>query len=174
MLVTLERNGFEATVNLDDLERRLDAGTRAVSRRILEDFRRRATSIYDDAKRAWPVGDRSRPRSRTGPHSRDLLRMDVRINVVTGEVRAVVISPAPYTRYIGAGTSKRGKPIVSVKAKEGADAVRPAGYQPGRKAAQRGMVRWTLLGWPERFHAKELVKDLGPQLIEAMQGEVGR
>ena len=100
--------------------------------------------------------------------------MDVRINVATGEVRAVVISPAPYTRYIGAGTTKSGKPIVSEQARYNAYWVRPKGYQPEKNAAQRGMVRWTLLGWPERWHAKELVKEIGPQLIEAMQGEVGR
>jgi hypothetical protein len=172
--ITLERDGFEASVDLDVLERQIDAGTRAVTRRILDEFRLRAQSIYTDAREAWPVGDRGRPHDKKGPHSRDMLRLDVRLNIVTGDARATVTSPAPYTRFIGAGTSKRGKPIVSEKAREGAERVQPAGYRGGAKAAQRGMVRWTLLGWPERWHARELVRGLGPELERAMQREVDR
>ena len=162
-MLTIRDGDVEASVNLDELERLMARAGMESERVVLRDFRRRIDEMFEDARRAWPVGRRNPGDYQ--PHSRDLLHTRVTLDA-GGSVSARLISPAGYTRYIGARNP-------SEKAKRGAEEVNPRGYQPGRRAAQSGIVRWTLLGWPQNWHRKDVEKELGTEIEAAMQRAVG-
>lgn len=159
MTITIQDGEFEATLNVDEFRRSLQRAEMRGVRSITDDIRVRTERIYRIAHQAWPVGERRPGDSR--PHSRDMLRREIVVNAAQGRIAGLVTSPASYTRFIQSG-----------KAREAAYTLRPDGFRPGSRAARSGSVIWTLLRWPEKWHAKDFIRTSGREVERLMAQEL--
>ena len=89
----------------DDLQRFVDRVVSETAAKVVDEVKAATKAIFDNARKEWPV---KRPRitpgrpppRRTTPHSRDLLRWAVDIDLQRGTVTGRVWNTADYARFI--------------------------------------------------------------------------
>lgn len=111
-----------------EMSRTLDAHMRVVidkaNPRLLEQLETAAEAIYDNARRYWPVGDRTKyPKPRSEWRSRDLMHREIRF-VGLNRLQAIVSNKADYARFIKAGNLRGSNPYFVLIKKFGENYVR--------------------------------------------------
>lgn len=159
-----------------ELEGQIRAAVRRASGDVLAVIEDETSRLFRQARDLMPV--------RTGA-TRAALRQMVEITT-DGVVRGRVIAPrharyilswqiAGRTQRLNPGTvallRQRGVPHPQQKLDRAKRLAISLGVD-GKRAAERGSVRWLLLGYPEKHAGKQLEVILGPVIERALSGEL--